>query len=271
MSSEDFITLKDDQWLYRQKIAGRAVSSSLKEFAKMVKNGGQISLLDIEQTALQQLRSFDCTPTFLNYKPSGMPKPFPGSVCLSVNEVLVHGIPSNYILKDGDVVTLDLGATYEGAIADAAFTCVFGGSKNPKITIMLQMCQNALNESIKAIGVGKNLGIIGNTIFNYVKDTEFGLITAYGGHGLDYNKPHSAPFVHNKARKDEGIVIKPGLAIAIEPMLVLTKNVNTKTKSDGWSVITKEIGCHFEHSVTLNGEGNVHIITDHGMDVLNYV
>jgi methionyl aminopeptidase len=136
---------------------------------------------------------------------------------------------------------------------------------------MIVLCQEALDAAVKSVQVGKRIGIIGNTIFNKVKNSPFGLIVGYGGHGLDYNTPHCAPFVENKSRADDGVRIVPGMAIAIEPMLVLSKNFKTKVLKDNWSVITKHLGCHFEHSITLDQSGNVHVITEHLMNAKDFL
>lgn len=261
----EFVDLKDSTWIENQKIAGKAVSECLKHFNSLLKNSTKnISLKNIESDCLDIINSFKCEPTFYNYNG------FPGVVCLSVNDRLVHGIPYDYILKPGDVVTLDLGATFNGAIADAAFTCIYQEPINPAHVEMLKMCKKALDNAISEISVGKNIGIIGHTIYETVKNTEFGLVTDYGGHGIGYfNKPHDAPFIANKANKNEGIVIHPGLAIAIEPILVMNGITTTKVLEDKWTVVSSsgDVGCHFEHSVTLDENGNVIIITEHNLEI----
>jgi methionyl aminopeptidase len=167
--------------------------------------------------------------------------------------------PCAYLLE-GDLVSLDLGATFEGAIADAAFTCIYGEPKSKEHVRLIRTCHDALYVAIKAIKVGKRLGVIGNAIHKYCKDSGYNLITKYGGHGLDYNIPHAEPFVANKSKTTDGIRIRPGLSIAIEPMLVIGQ-AKTKVESDGWTVVTPGIGAHFEHSVTVTETGN-HIITE---------
>lgn len=260
------VPLHDQQWLARQKHAGQAVRGVLRNFANTIKSKpSKLTLLDLDHQARQYIKLLDCTPSFLGYKG------FPQAICTSVNEVFVHGIPTDYQLKDGDIITVDVGATFEGAIADAAFTCVYGEPKSQLIKDMIVLCQQSLDAAIKSIAVGKRLGIIGNTIFNTVKNSPFGLVVSYGGHGLDYDTPHCPPFVENKSRADDGVRFVPGMAIAIEPMLVLSKNFQTKVLNDKWSVITKYPGCHFEHSVTLDQSGNVHIITEHLMDAKDFL
>lgn len=254
-----FIQLKDDEWLKNQKVAGCVLAAFMKDAIHDIQNKKpNISLSSLNESADKYIRSFDCTPTFLNYKG------FPGAICTSVNEQLVHGIPSDYVLQDGDVVTLDFGVTYKGAIADAAFTAVYGEPKSKEIARMLQTCQNALRKAIRAIKPNKNLGVIGSTIHKETKNSGFGLVTKYGGHGIDLNKPHAPPFVANKAQENEGIRIQSGLTIAIEPMLTLG-SPHTRTLDDGWTVVTPNIGCHFEHTVFIK-DNETHIITAHGLE-----
>lgn len=255
------ITLKDEKWLERQRHAGRVVAEVLTNFHQTIKKEKNINCLNLAEKAEEIIASKNCTPTFKGYHG------FPAPVCISVNKELVHGIPKDYVLKEGDIITMDLGATFEGAIADAAWTTVYGDFKDLKHKKMLDLCQGSLMQGINAIEEEKHLGIIGNTIFNYTKNSEFGLVIDYGGHGIDYNKPHAPPFVANKARSDEGPRIQKGFSIAIEPMLVLCKNTKTKKLKDKWTIVSKEISCHFEHSVTLDPKtGNKIIITEHNLE-----
>jgi methionyl aminopeptidase len=256
------LRLKDQEWLMIQKKAGRAVSHALRSCVDAVRNKSKITPKDLERIAAEHIDIHGpngCIPTFLGYRN------FPAMICVSVNNALVHGVPDDRELQDGDVITFDMGATLNGVIADAAYTCVRGDPKDDRIPIMLKTCQEALHAAIKAIKVDEQIGIIGHTIWNHVRYTPFGLVTAYGGHGIDTNELHATPFVPNKSKKNEGVRIQPGLSIAIEPMMTLTKNTNTKTLPDKWTIVTKDVGCHFEHSVTLDENGIPHTITEHDM------
>lgn len=248
------IDLKDELWLKRQKHAGRCVAACLKDCGEAIKNESKLSLLDLENIVKKQIKAFDCEPTFLNYKG------FPAWACISVNHALVHGIPSDYMLQSGDLISVDLGATYEGAIADAARTWIYGEPKTQEHVRLIKTCWNALQAGIKAIEIGKRVGVIGNAIFKSVKDSGFQVITNYGGHGLTYNTPHSVPFIANKSTINEGPRIQHGLSIAVEPMLVIGE-AKTKVAEDKWTVMTPGIGCHFENSVTIMPDG-IHIITE---------
>jgi methionyl aminopeptidase len=254
--SNGFFTLKSEDWLNKQRIAGRAVASCLNHLEQRVKDKTSLTMRELSLEAEQIISEYNCTPTFKGYKG------FPEACCVSVNKELVHGIPKDYVLQEGDVVSFDLGATYEGAIADAAITCIYGEPKSKKHIDLVAATENALLKAIKAISVGKRLGVIGNTIHKSAKGDGFGLVTQYGGHGLEWNQPHAQPFVDNKSELDVGIRIQPGLSIAIEPMLTIT-TPETRILEDNWTVVTPDIGSHFEHSIFVH-EDHVEIITDRG-------
>lgn len=241
--NNEFISLKDDDWLQKQRIAGKCVGNILAKSKHLIESATpNLNLLDIENFAIECIESFDCTATFKDYKG------FPGSICASVNNELVHGIPRDYVLQKGDVVKIDLGATYDGVIADAAITAIYGEPIKKDHVYMLELCKKSLDKAIDSIAVGKQLGIIGQTIYRTVRGYPYHLITNYGGHGLELNTPHAHPFVYNKAKAKEGIRIQKGLTIAIEPMLSL-KSDKTKVLDDGWTIVTKDISCHFEHTI----------------------
>ncbi len=253
-STNMLVKLKDKDWLDKQRVAGKIAAQALTKLKGYCEGKTFHSMATLNEVIERFITEAGGTPTFKGYKG------FPAGVCISVNKALVHGIPDDTVLDDGDVVSFDLGVTYEGAIADSAITCIFGPPKSERHVKLVQATEEALIKGIEAIAVGKRLGCIGNAISKYVKGTGFGLIDKYGGHGLDWNIPHAAPFVANKADLEEGPRIQPGLAIAIEPMLVMGSTA-TRTLDDGWTVVTDDIGAHFEHSVYVH-EDHVEIITD---------
>jgi methionyl aminopeptidase len=261
-ASNMIVSLKDDKWLNYQRIAGRIASDTLIALEQEVENKTQLSMIDLNAYAEEIITKAGGIPTFKGYGKAA--NPFPAGVCISINKQLVHGIPTDYKLKIGDIVSFDLGVTIEGAIADTAITCIYGSSED--ISIMhyytIVKTKMALEAGIKAIQVGKRLGCIGQAI-NKVGRGPGGhtsVVNNYGGHGLDWNVPHASPFVANKSTENEGIRIQPGLSIAIEPMLVTGGDPTTTTGSDGWAVYTKEIGAHFEHSIFVH-EDHVEVIT----------
>jgi len=254
-STNSIIKLYDRESLNKQKIAGRCVASILKECGKLIKDKTpNLSLRDLEQITYLYTKNMGCTPTFLNYHG------FPGAACISVNKQLVHGIPSDYILKEGDVVSVDVGATFEGKIADAARTWIYGDPISQEHVRLINTCKNSLKAAISKIEVGKRLGIIGYTIYNETKNSGFSLITNYGGHHIADNVPHAETFIANKEDQFKGNRMQYGEVMAIEPMLVIG-SPETKVLEDKWTVMTSGIGCHFENTVCLMEDG-VHILTE---------
>ena len=253
------VKLHDKDWLEKQRIAGKIVAAALKELEGYCQSKTFHSMATLSDVIDRFIISEGGTPTFKGYKKSGYPD-FPAAVCISINKQLVHGIPDDTVLDNGDVVSFDLGVTYEGAIADSAITCIFGPPADPMHVSLVKATEEALMQGINAVATGKRLGCIGHAISKYAKSKGFGLVNNYGGHGLDWNVAHAAPFVANRAEPTEGIRIQPGLSIAIEPMLVIGDPI-TRTLDDGWTVVTPNIGAHFEHSIFVH-EDHVEIITD---------
>jgi methionyl aminopeptidase len=253
-SSNIFVDLKNQDWLEKQRKAGKIAAQTLQLLQKLVSDKTEKSLIELNNIAEEYIIQAGGSLTFKGYKG------FPAGVCISVNKELVHGIPKDYKLQDGDVVSFDLGVTVEGAIADSAITCIYGPPKSEKHVTLLKACEESLMAGIKAIQIGKNLGVIGNAISKCAKNYGFGVINQYGGHGLSWNTAHAPPFVENKSDPNVGIRIQPGLAIAIEPMFVIG-STDTRVLGDGWTVVTNDIGAHWEHSVFVH-ENHVEIITD---------
>ena len=253
-----FVKLKDDNWLANQRIAATIASQTIELLSDLVLNKTELSLLELNNKAEEFIIKNNGVPTFKGYKG------FPAGVCISVNEQLVHGIPSSYSLKQGDIVSFDLGVTYNQAIADTAVTWIYGESVNNNHIKLIDSCRDSLYAGIKSIAVGKRLGVIGNAVFKTAKNFNMNVITDYGGHGLDNDKPHAPPFVANRSSPDDGIRIQKGLTVAIEPMLTLGDS-STKILDDGWTVVTASIGAHFEHSVFVH-ENCVEILTHNKFD-----
>jgi len=249
-----FFPLQNNEWLEKQRYAGKIAAKALVILEQEVKNKTNLSLIELDNLAEKIVVDNGCIPTFKGYKG------FPSAVCTSVNNQLVHGIPSDYHLQDGDLVTFDIGVTYEGAIADTAITCIYGKPKYAWHTKLIESTYEALNKGISAISVNKHLGVIGNAIYKSAKGNGFSVITKYGGHGLSWNTLHAAPFVDNKSEPEIGIRIQPGLVIAIEPMLV-QGTTGTRILYDGWTVQADGICAHAEHSVYIH-EDHVEVITD---------
>jgi len=253
-SNSSFVDLKNNDWLEKQRVAGKVVAKCLIHLENRVKEKTKLTLLELSKEAEQIILDNKCLPTFKGYKG------FPEAVCISVNKQLVHGIPVDYILQEGDIVSFDLGATYEGAIADSAITCIYGEPKNNRHVELLKITEESLYKGIESIKVGNQLGCIGNAVYKHITNNGFNVITQYGGHSLTWNNPHSSPFVANKANINEGVRIQPGLTIAIEPMAVIGSTMTVVDK-DGWTVSCNDISSHVEHTLYIH-EDSVEIITD---------
>lgn len=253
-TDNSFIDLKNNDWLDKQRKAGKIVAKTLSLLENLVLEKTNKSLIELDALAENFIISQGAVPTFKGYKN------FPAAVCISVNKELVHGIPKDYKLQDGDIVSFDLGATVDGAIADSAITCIFGAPKEEAHEKLLKVGYESLIKGIDAVKIGNRLGSIGEAIYKHARANGFGVVTEYGGHGLSWNTPHTAPFVENKSLSTQGIRIQQGLAIAIEPMLTLG-SPKTKVLSDGWTVISDNIGCHYEHSIFVH-DNTVEILTD---------
>ena len=263
LSESNYYILQDSEFFKKQKIAGQCVANCLSVTRQMVQdlNPASFNLLDIEQHCLETMKRYNCAPTFLNYVSHGK-TPFPGAICISVNNELVHGIPKDYKLQEGDVVKIDLGATFEGAIADAATTTICGTPKHHSHIELIETCRRALKSAIENIKIGKRLGTIGHSINNIVKNSMFKSVIDYGGHGIGITEegkgvPHCFPFVANKAILNEGIRFVPGMTFAIEPMLVIGSSNKTKIAEDQWTVVAEGISAHEESTISIDQGGNI--------------
>lgn len=256
-ATNGFFQLKNQDWLDKQRVAGKVVAGSLSLLENFIKNKTALNAKQLNNLAEEYIQDNHCSPTFKGYKG------FPAGVCISINKELVHGIPKEYYFQEGDVISFDLGATYKSAIADSALTCIYGEPKSKQHVELIKATEEALMEAIKSIKVGNHLGCIGYTIHNYLKKN-YSVITQYGGHGIGTAEdgtgmPHMPPFVSNKSDLNEGIRIQPGLVIAIEPMAVIGGK-ETYVDKDGWTIWGSGISAHFEHSIFVHDD-YVEIVT----------
>lgn len=181
---------------------------------------------------------------------------FPGAICISVNDELVHGAPKDEALEVGDKVSFDLVIFYKGYHTDAAFTMLVGGEGSPAVKKMIGVTESSLYEGIEQVKPGAHIGDIGHAVETVLRKGHLGVIENYIGHGID-KEMHEAPEVPNYGRKGHGYVLVEGDTICIEPMACLGKPANYVDKSDNWSVKMKDgsIGCHFEHTILVTKDG----------------
>jgi len=219
------------------------VSKTLAEVARHVKQG--ITTLELDRIAEEFIRDHDAKPGFKGYNK------FPNTLCTSVNSEVVHGIPSSYVLKEGDIVSIDCGVLLNGYYGDSAFTFPVGEITQEKKKL-LEYTRNALYKGVEMAIVGNRLGDIGYAVQQHAGSGGFSVVREMVGHGLGKDL-HEPPEVPNYGRRGKGILLKKGLVICIEPMINLgTKNI--KQDKDGWTIRTMDgkPSAHFEFSVAVN-------------------
>jgi methionyl aminopeptidase len=210
-----------------------------------------VSGLELDTLAKQAIAERGAQPTFVGYAPMGKP-PYPGAICYSVNEQLVHGIPNGRVLKEGDIVSIDLGVTYQGYVSDAAFT-VGVGSVSEEARELMKTTERSLWAGIEAARVGNRLGDISHAIGSCAQ--QYGIVRGYGGHGVG-RQMHMEPHISNYGRAGTGIRLQAGMVLALEPMFALGAP-ETEEISDGWTVVMSDgrLSAHFEETVAITGDG----------------
>ena len=184
---------------------------------------------DLDKIVRKEYARRGVTPTFLGY---GSP-PYPATVCVSINEELVHGIPGDRVIQDGDIVSIDLGATYKGFVGDSAVT-VGVGEITPEAQRLIDVTRESLWRGIRAARAGERLGVVSNAIGNYIESEGYGVVRQYVGHGVG-RKMHEEPKVPNYGPADRGPVLKKGMVLALEPMVTIG-DWQTKVHDDDWTV-----------------------------------
>ena len=231
--------------------AGRIVALAHQEVQKHIKPG--ISTLELDRIVEQVIRANGATPSFKGYNG------FPGSICASINDVVVHGIPkATTILKDGDIIAIDIGACYKGYHGDSAWS-YYVGKINPNDEKLMNVTKEALYKGLEQAKPGNRLGDISAAIGKYAKSFGYGVVEEFTGHGVGRNL-HEDPAIPNYGIPNTGPLLQPGMTLAIEPMINAgTKKV--KILSDGWTTITsdRKKSAHFEHTI---------LITDDGCEIL---
>lgn len=253
------VPLWDDESLSKLREAGRCFARQMKLIKSLIDNKTDMTTLEISRMVGQNIRDDGFIPTFKNYRIGS--RIFPEDLCVSVNRELVHGIGKNCALKEGDVVSFDFGVTNDEAIVDACRTFIYG---EPQIghTRLLETTRLCLDNAIKSISLDKHLGCIGHAIYTTARNKGYKVIEQFGGHMISPKKVHSAPFISNRANTSDGIRFVPNMVLAIEPLLVpYTSSTETKTAGDNWTVVTEEIGCHFEDSIYIHKDGDVEVLT----------
>lgn len=240
------IIIKSKRDIEMMRLAGNIVADTLEKLRDLAKPG--VTTQDLDRFAENYIIDQGARPAFKGYNG------FPASVCASINEEVVHGIPGMRRLKEGDIIGLDLGAILNGWVGDSAITVPIG-DVDPEVKRLLEVTEESLYRGIAEAQVGARLGNISHAIQSYVEAAGFSVVRQYVGHGIGRNM-HEDPPVPNYGRSDHGPIMAEGMVIAIEPM-VNVGGYEILVKPDNWTVVTKDgsYSAHFEHTVAITSTG----------------
>ncbi|HYR63985.1 MAG TPA: type I methionyl aminopeptidase [Actinomycetota bacterium] len=240
------IQKKSPEQIEKMLVAGQALADVIAELAKSVAPG--VTTRELDGIAERLIRDKDAVPSFLGYRG------FPGSICASPNNVIVHGIPNDTVLKDGDLLSVDVGLILDGWHADSAHTYPVG-TVSPKATRLLDVTKASLEAGIEQCRPGNRLTDISHAVQRVVEHERFAVVREFVGHGIGRNL-HEDPQIPNFGAPGRGPAIEAGMVFAIEPM-VNAGGWRTKTLDDGWTVVTADgrLSAHFEHTVAVTPAG----------------
>lgn len=255
------IYLKTPEEIALLRASNQLVGKTLAEVAKHIRVG--VTTLELDKIAEDFIRSNGAVPGFLGY--GG----FPNTLCVSVNDQVVHGIPSNYALKEGDIVSVDCGVLQNGYYGDSAYTfCV--GKVDEKVKKLLKITKESLSLGIDSAQHGNRIGDIGYAIQQHCQKAGFSVVRKLVGHGVGKNL-HEDPEVPNFGKKGQGVLLKEGMVIAIEPMINMG-NRDVVQEKDGWTIrtIDRKPSAHFEHTIAVRkGKAEILSTFDYIEEVLN--
>jgi methionyl aminopeptidase len=241
------IEIKSPEQIALMRRAGVVVGETLELLREAVRPG--VTTAELDAIAAEHIRASGATPNFLDYHG------YPATICASVNDEVVHGIPGDRVLADGDIVSLDCGAIVEGWHGDAAIT-VGVGAVAPELVELMRVCEESLWRGLGAVSLGDRLSDISHAVEAYVRSQgEYGIVEDYVGHGIG-SAMHMPPNVPNFGKPGRGPRLVEGMALAVEPMITLG-TIETTTLDDDWTVVTDDgsWAAHFEHSFTLTPNG----------------
>lgn len=212
-----------------------------------------VTLKHIDDVAREYIRKEGAEPAFLNYQPGGAEHPYMASICASVNDVIVHGFPTEYKIKSGDVLKIDCGVLLDGMYSDSAFTLI-AGKGTQKAQNLVKATHKALEEAIKAARPGNHIGDIGYAVEKTAKRYGVEIVQGLTGHGVGYDL-HEDPYVYNYGNKGEGMALKPGMVLAVEPMLCTGRGHVKQLKDESWAMQDKGLSAQFEHTIAITEIG----------------
>lgn len=232
----------------KMRAAGALVARCLKQLAESIEPG-KTTTLDVDVLAEQLINGFGAVSSFKNYRG------YPNTVCVAVNEEVVHGIPRRRVLQAGDILGIDLGIILDGWHADAAVTVAVGGEASREAKNLLRVAREALYKGIDAAKAGRRISDVGHAIQSYVERRGYSVVRDLVGHGIGRSL-HEEPQVPNFGKPGQGVRLEEGMTLAIEPM-VNAGGFEVQTLSDKWTVVTKDrsLSAHFEHTVAIGKNG----------------
>ncbi|MEK7465687.1 MAG: type I methionyl aminopeptidase [Patescibacteria group bacterium] len=250
------IRLKTEEDLKFLRISGGILARVLETLMEETRVGVALKALDAR--ARELLAAEGATPAFLGYVPEGMIKSYPAAICASLNDTIVHGIPGRYVLREGDLLKIDIGVIHKGYFTDGAATVAVGTvSENAKK--LMHATQNALHAGIAACRPGGYTGDIGFAISEAVKKEKFAVVKGLTGHGVGFSL-HEDPSVPNQGERGRGVKLVPGLVIAIEPMVSAGSPFAIAMDDESFRTKDGSLSAHFEHTVAIT-ESGVEILT----------
>jgi methionyl aminopeptidase len=240
------ITIKSAREIELMRRSGKVTSKTLSALIRAVRPG--MTTRELDRLAEQSIRSMGGIPTFKGYNG------FPASICTSVNDQVVHGIPGDYVLAEGDLLSIDIGTTLDGYVSDSAVT-VPVGTITPAAERLMTVTQECLMLAIAQMVKGNHLSDIGHAVQAHAEGSGYGVVRDLVGHGIG-TKMHEEPQVPNFGPQGQGIALRPGLVLAVEPM-INEGAYPVRTLEDGWTVVTADgkLAAHFEHTIAVTDEG----------------
>jgi methionyl aminopeptidase len=237
------------------RVSGQFVAQTLSDLRTRIEPG--INLLEIDDWAAAMIRSAGARSCYVDYAPSFGRGPFGKVICTSVNDAVLHGLPHDYTLKDGDLLTLDFAASVNGWVTDSAISFIVGDSASPEDQHMIETTEQALAAGIQAAGDGARIGDISHAIGTVLESARFTVNTEFGGHGVGRTM-HQDPHIPNTGRPGRGYALRPGLLLAIEPWIMKGTN-KLITDADGWTLRSSNGGrtAHSEHTIAVTDSGPV--------------
>lgn len=251
------VTLKTPEEIEILRMGGRILATVLnacREFTLNTYATRELTAKEINALAEQMIEALGAKPAFKGHTYRRGLAPFPAVMCISINDAVVHGIPGDQVIREGDIVSLDLGVVYAGMYTDAAISFIAGqGTKDEEM--LLSVTEQALHLVIEQIKIGDMTGSIGYAIERYLSQFPVGIVRDYTGHGVGYGV-HEDPSIPNYGSKNSGVPIEEGMVIAIEPMVTLGAE-DVEVLDDGWTVVTSDGSrvAHFEHTVAITKDG----------------